>query len=272
MLLFKIISDNHLKAAKRLGSFKDMELSSQKIRKILNKKIFQLNDIIADIDGLLTQMETDYFRVSIFGSARIKSDSKYYKLVYDLAYQLSLRGVDIVTGGGPGLMDAANKGAKDGSAKSRSFGLAIELPFEADANNHLDVKRQHRRFSSRLDEFMRISHAVVVTPGGIGTLLEFFYTWQLIQVKHIQPRPIILMGGDGMWLELVEWLNKWPLSMNLMSASDMSNVTLCDSPSDVIKILEKEIESFKLKHGSKHEAQSHDHRDDREWEKREKSQ
>ena len=131
-----------------------MTITQREVQGVLNKKILQLNDIIADIDHLLTEMETDFYRVSIFGSARIKPNSKNFKEVYKLAFELSRRGADIVTGGGPGLMQAANKGAKEGSKKSRSIGIAIDLPFESSPNSHLDVKRQHRRFSSRLDEFM----------------------------------------------------------------------------------------------------------------------
>ena len=93
-------------------------------------------------------METDYYRVSIFGSARMKAESDNYKEVYDLAYKLAMRGVDIVTGG-PGLMDAANKGAKDGGRKAVPS-VPIELPFETDANMHLDVKRHHKSFPRAL--------------------------------------------------------------------------------------------------------------------------
>ena len=93
-------------------------ITPKEVRKVLNRKIVQLNDIIADIDTLLTKMETNYYRVSIFGSARLQPDTPAYKEVYDLAFQLAMRGIDIVTGGGPGLMDAANKGAKDGGQKS----------------------------------------------------------------------------------------------------------------------------------------------------------
>ena len=221
-----------------------MDITPKRIRKVLNKKIFQLNDIIADIDNLLTHMETEYYRVSIFGSARIKPDTTEYQQVYELAFELSRQRVDIVTGGGPGLMNAANKGAKDGGEHSRSIGLPIELPFETDANSHLDVKRHHRRFSSRLDEFMRISHAVVVTPGGIGTLLELFYTWQLIQVKHIKARPIILLGGDGMWQELIDWIDRWPVRQELMSPSDMGNLSVCESIAQVLAILQPDIGQF----------------------------
>ena len=220
-------------------------ITPKEVRKVLNRKIVQLNDIIADIDTLLTKMETNYYRVSIFGSARLQPDTPAYKEVYDLAFQLAMRGIDIVTGGGPGLMDAANKGAKDGGQKSRSIGLPIELPFESDANSHLDVKRQHKRFSSRLDEFMRISHAVVVTPGGIGTILELFYTWQLIQVGHIKPRPTILLGGGQMWDELINWINNWPLKMELMSPNDMNHLTICSSIEQVISKLEPEVKRFR---------------------------
>jgi uncharacterized protein (TIGR00730 family) len=224
-------------------------IKQKKVRKVLDNKIQQLNDIIADIDMLLTEMETDFYRVCIFGSARISANSEFYKLVQSLAYELASRSVDIVTGGGPGLMEAANKGAKEGSNKSRSIGLPIDLPFETDANSHLDVKHQHRRFSSRLDEFMRISHAVIVTPGGIGTVLEFFYTWQLMQVGHIKQRPLILLGKDK-WDGLIRWLEQKPLKLELMSAKDFQMLRVCDSVDDVIQVLEPEITKFRARHNA----------------------
>ncbi|MBI2602995.1 MAG: LOG family protein [Deltaproteobacteria bacterium] len=221
-----------------------MTITRKEIRKFLNKKIAHLNDIIADIDILLSKLETEFYRVAIFGSARIGPDSPIYKDAYELAYQLAMRGVDIVTGGGPGLMDAANKGAKEGGQHSRSIGLPIALPFEVGTNAHLDVKREHRRFSSRLDEFMRISHAVVVTPGGIGTLLEFIYTWQLMQVKHIPARPILLLGGDKMWPDFLHWMKKWSLAQKLMNKEDFTNISFCKSIQDVIMKLEPDIKRF----------------------------
>jgi uncharacterized protein (TIGR00730 family) len=220
-----------------------LAIKEKKIRKFLSKKIQQLNDIVADLDTMVTELGTEFYRVSIFGSARIKPNSTYYKIVHDLAFALSSRGVDIVTGGGPGLMEAANLGAKTGSNQSRSFGLSIELPYEADANSHLDVKYQHRRFSSRLDEFMRISHAVVVTPGGIGTLLELFYTWQLMQVGHITRRPTILLGSD-FWKDLLKWLDEVPLKSALIDSKDMENIVVVDSVDEVVKLLEPAILDF----------------------------
>lgn len=227
-----------------------MTIQEKKIRRFLSKKISQLNDIIADLDSLASKMETEFYRVSIFGSARISSDSKYYQQVKNLAFELSKLGVDIVTGGGPGLMEAANLGAKSASSQARSFGLAINLPFESSANSHLDVKHQHRRFSSRLDEFMRLSHAVVVTPGGIGTLLEFFYTWQLIQVGHIPPRPVILLGKE-LWQGLLDWLIKSPLKAELLDQVDLDKLTILDSVAEVITHLKPNIMDFQRQRGAK---------------------
>lgn len=221
-----------------------MLVEQKRVRKFLSKKIQQLNDIVADLDGLVTEMGTDFYRVSIFGSARIKPDTPEYKEVYMLAKKLAELGVDIVTGGGPGLMEAANLGGKEGSTstRSRSFGLHIELPFEADTNLHLDVKYHHRRFSSRLDEFMRISHAVVVTPGGIGTLLELLYTWQLMQVGHISPRPVILLGS--MWEGMLKWMEDFPLKRALMDQKDFNQIILVRNVDEVIEKLKPEIDTF----------------------------
>ena len=222
-----------------------MAIKQNKIRKILTNKMRQMHDIIADIDGLLTEMETDFYRVCIFGSARIGTDSKVYAQVEELAEALAKRGADIVTGGGPGLMEAANKGARAGSSGAWSIGLPIDLPFENDANSHLDVKSQHRRFSSRLDEFMRISHAVVLVPGGIGTLLELFYTWQLIQVEHIKPRPVLLLGPPKMWDEFLTWMKDWPLAMEMMSQKDFEKLHVVSDVDAIIEFLEPAIRQFR---------------------------
>jgi predicted Rossmann-fold nucleotide-binding protein len=104
------------------------------------------------------------------------------------------------------------------------------------------VKYHHRRFSSRLDEFMRISHAVVVTPGGIGTMLELFYTWQLMQVGHIAPRPFLLLGG--MWEGLLDWMEKYPLDRKLMDRKDFDQIILVRSVDEVVTHLMPSIQEF----------------------------
>ena len=220
-----------------------MNTKEKKVRRFLSKQIQQLNNIVADLDKVITDMGTDFYRVSIFGSARIKPDTKEYKGVYTLAKELAENGADIVTGGGPGLMEAANAGVKEGSSsKSKSFGIRIDLPFEATPNDHLDIKFYHKRFSSRLDEFMRISHAVVVTPGGIGTLLELLYTWQLIQVNHISARPIILVGD--MWNGFLDWIKSEPLKAQLLDKADFDNIVIVKDVHEVTKLLKPEIKAF----------------------------
>jgi len=222
-----------------------MQIQEKTVRKFLSKKIQQLNNIVADLDALVTEIGTDYYRVSIFGSARIKPNTEEYMEVYDLAKKLAKNNADIVTGGGPGLMEAANAGAKDGSSKSKSFGLHVDLPFETSPNEHLDITYHHKRFSSRLDEFMRISHAVIVTPGGIGTILELLYTWQLIQVSHISERPIILVGK--MWTGLLEWMKLEPLNKQLIDKSDFNNIKIVQNVDEVIVLLKPLINKFYAK-------------------------
>ena len=134
---------------------------------------------------------------------------------------------------------------KSNSSKSKSFGIRIDLPFEATPNEHLDIKFYHKRFSSRLDEFMRISHAVVVTPGGIGTLLELLYTWQLIQVNHISARPIILVGD--MWNGFFDWIKSEPLKAQLLDKSDFDNIVIVKNVHEVTKLLKPEIKAFYVK-------------------------
>lgn len=187
------------------------------------------------------------FRISIFGSARIKKDKKTYKQVYEFAKEIAENGIDIVTGGGPGVMEAANAGheAGDTKNKSQSIGFTIELPFEAEENKFLELEQHFTHFSSRLDHFMAISHAVVIMPGGIGTNLELFYTWQLTQVKHINKIPIILVGE--MWEKLIDWMKEYQLKEGLISPEDMDNVHIAKSNEEAIKIILDKYEEYKKK-------------------------
>ena len=223
-----------------------MQIKENTVRKFLSKKMQQLNNIVADLDTLVTDIGSNYYRVSIFGSARLKPDTKEYSQIYQLAKKLAKNNVDIVTGGGPGLMEAANAGAKDGSSESKSFGLHVDLPFETSPNGHLDVTYHHKKFSSRLDEFMRISNAVIVAPGGIGTVLELMYTWQLIQVGHISARPIILIGT--MWPGLLEWMKSEVLKKKLISNSDFDNILIVEHAEEAFDILKPHVKKFYLDH------------------------
>lgn len=194
----------------------------------------------------LKQIDIDHFRVAIFGSARIQSNEPKYEQIYQLAKKIAERGHDVVTGGGPGLMEAANKGHKEGRADNEdihSFGLNIMLPHEQTSNRHLDLKKDFERFSDRLDYFMYLSNAVVVAPGGVGTLLEFFYTWQLVQVKHICNIPIILLGD--MWPELIQWVEKWPLKNKFLNQTDLHHLFLADNCNEAMRVIDRVYEDYK---------------------------
>ncbi|RME43121.1 MAG: LOG family protein [Deltaproteobacteria bacterium] len=223
-------------------------MDQKTIRKVLKTKLKEITDALYDLEVLLGQLEGEFFRVCIFGSARIRPDDQLYQTVEHLAYLLALENIDVVTGGGPGLMEAANKGAQRGktaaNSSSRSIGLPITLPTETGPNPHLDVKSHHRKFSTRLDEFMRISNAVVVTLGGIGTLLEFFFTWQLLQMGHISERPIILLGRD-FWRGLLDWIEKEQLSRHLLSKKDLRHLHLVDTPEEALAIIRPVYAAFR---------------------------
>lgn len=189
------------------------------------------------------------FRVSIFGSARIKKDSVEYQKVFNLAKRLGKLGINIVTGGGPGIMEAANSGLKAGTnGDAKSVGLTVDLPWETEGNDHLDISKHFRRFSNRLDHFMALSNVVVVMPGGIGTCLELFYTWQLVQVEHICEIPIIL--ADDMWHTLYSWVKKDLLGQGLVSEPDLKPIFCTSTNEETFEIIEFAYREFK-KEGSK---------------------
>ena len=179
------------------------------------------------------------FRVVIFGSARIEPGDPNWQLIYDLAKRIAEEGMDLVTGGGPGLMDAASLGhyAGDVSRKALSIGLQIKLHEEQRDSNHLDIKKEFSSFSMRLDNFLELANAVIVAPGGVGTLLELFYTWQLMQVKMIHDIPIILFGD--MWSDLVRWIKKWPLKNSFLTQADVNLLFLVDNCEEALDILKK---------------------------------
>jgi uncharacterized protein (TIGR00730 family) len=197
------------------------------------------------LDEELRRAESHHFRVCVFGSARIRQGDPVYAMVHDLAKELGMLGADVVTGGGPGLMEAANSGLQDAhSQKVRSYGLPLAVPTIGEpANKHLDIKSMHSRFSLRLDEFMRLSHAVVVAPGGIGTLLELFYVWQLLQLSMIEKR-VVLMLSRRYWDGLLSWMHDQVLAHGLIGAKDLDLVRVVDTIEEAIAILGPEIQAF----------------------------
>jgi uncharacterized protein (TIGR00730 family) len=210
---------------------------------ILDKAIYQLWETINDLDQIQPD-RVEHYRVSIFGSSRIRRGDPIYEEVKKLSFELARMGVDIVTGGGPGLMEAANAGAIDGQkdSRSRSFGLAIHLPTEESANPFVDKVFRHRTFFSRLHHFVRLSSAFIVMPGGIGTALELFMVWQLLQVKHMKQHPLILVGT--MWSGLIDWMNATMIERGLASPSDLDVIRVVPSSDEAIPIIRSSFERF----------------------------
>ncbi|MBX7137926.1 MAG: LOG family protein [Oligoflexia bacterium] len=220
------------------------------LRRHLDERLRALHQRAMLLERELVALDDNrFYRTCIFGSARIKPETPAYRDVYELARMLSWEGIDILTGGGPGLMEAANRGAKLGqeekNTRSLSFGISIQLDTEPEPNKHIDINRHHHRFSSRLDDFMRLSHSVICTPGGVGTLLEFFFSWQLVQRKHMSERPIVLLGGE-FWVDLIAWMKKKPLRDGLMDAPDFKYIHIVKTPEQAFEIISEHCREFHL--------------------------
>jgi uncharacterized protein (TIGR00730 family) len=190
---------------------------------LLERAVGGLWEVVNDLTRFRRTTRQNY-RVTIFGSARIKPATPAYEGVKKLAAELASLGCDILTGGGPGMMQAANEGAHsvDPQGPRRSIGINIELPMEQKVNPFVTQAFGHRTFFSRLHHFMIASDAFIVTPGGIGSLLELSLAWQLLQVRHLYNTPLILVGK--MWADLVEWARKAMLieGSELASAADFT--------------------------------------------------
>ena len=175
--------------------------------------------------------------ISIFGSARTKPDHKYYKMATDLAARFSDEGFGVITGGGPGIMEAANKGAHE--AGGASVGLNIDLPFEQNDNRYIDPDKNlnHRYFFIRKVMFVKYAQAFIAMPGGFGTLDELFEVLTLIQTKKITPVPIILFGTE-FWSGMKDWITKTMLEEHgNISPGDLDMIPITDDPDEVVKII-----------------------------------
>ena len=178
--------------------------------------------------------------VSIFGSARTQPGSPYYQLTEDIARQLSDAGFSVISGGGPGIMEAANKGAFYG--KSPSVGLNIQLPHEQTANVYQDISQTFRHFFARKYMFVRFANAYVVMPGGFGTLDELLEALTLVQTGKSRKMPIILVH-EPFWRGLIDWLRSTLVSEGMISAADLDLVQVIDKPEDVVEAIFKHYET-----------------------------
>lgn len=184
--------------------------------------------------------------VSIFGSARTKENNKYYQLTIEIAEKIARLGYGIISGGGPGVMQAANKGAQQG--KGASVGLNIDLPFEQNHNPYIDPEHnlEFDYFFVRKVIFVKYSQAFVVLPGGFGTLDEFFEALTLIQTKKIAKRPIVLVG-KSYWTGLMQWIEEVMLNEeNNISPLDLELVKIVDTADEAVQIIEDFYRSHSL--------------------------
>ena len=210
--------------------------------KIKGENSWTMFKVIAEfVDGFET-MNNIQPSISIFGSARTKPGTKYYELASNMARLLTEEGYGVITGGGPGIMEAANKGAFENNGTS--IGLNIDLPFEQSHNDYIDPDKvlNHRYFFVRKVMFVKYAQAFIVMPGGFGTLDELFEVLTLIQTKKITPVPIVLMGSE-FWTGMKDWIvNTMRDDFKTISPHDIDLLPIVDDPEEAFNL----IKSFYL--------------------------
>jgi len=172
--------------------------------------------------------------VCVFGSARVKSDDPYYKRAEEIAGMMAENGFAVITGGGGGIMEAANKGAA--KKKGRSVGLNIVLPMEQKPNPYSNIKVEFNYFFVRKVMFIKYALAYIIMPGGFGTLDELFEAVTLIQTKRVKPLPVILFGSEY-WSGLVDWIKSRLLEEKRISPADLDILKVTDDPAEVLRIV-----------------------------------
>jgi uncharacterized protein (TIGR00730 family) len=218
---------------------------------ILTKSLFGLWDTVNSLTRL-RPTKRDRYRVTIFGSARVDPNHWVYAAVRDVAAELTRLGCDIVTGGGPGLMQAANEGVKRADpegALQKSLGIRVELPFEQEVNAFVNEAFEHKTFFTRLHHFVLVSDAFIVCPGGIGTVLEMTMVWQLLQVRHLHDVPLILVGH--FWDGLVEWARTEMLRSDspLISPGDLKIPQILPDGAAIVQVIRNHHAEWKQRQG-----------------------
>ena len=191
-----------------------------------------LGEFVGGFDNMATVMRG----VSIFGSARTHEDDADYKAAYETGYLLGAAGFEIITGGGPGIMEAANRGAHDAGAVS--IGCNIELPMEQTPNPYQNRSQTYKYFFVRKTMFIKYSNAYVIFPGGFGTMDELFEALTLIQTRKIRNFPVVLFGSQY-WKGLLAWLTSTMLNAKMINATDLGLIHLTDSPRDAVDFIIK---------------------------------
>ncbi|MFM8759692.1 MAG: TIGR00730 family Rossman fold protein, partial [Methylophilaceae bacterium] len=197
-------------------------------------------EIMSEFVGATEKLKKITPAVSVFGSARVSEDNPYYKLTADIAEVLSNAGFSVISGGGPGIMEAANKGAYPG--KSPSVGLNIELPHEQVSNAFQDISQNFKHFFMRKVMFVKYASAYVVLPGGFGTLDELMEALTLIQTGKSRKIPIILVGTE-FWQGMLDWFRNTLVKESMIAAEDMHLIQLIDQPSAIVAAIFKHYET-----------------------------
>jgi uncharacterized protein (TIGR00730 family) len=174
--------------------------------------------------------------ISIFGSARVKPGDPYYEKTVVLARRLAQEGFSVITGGGPGIMEAANRGAAEGGGKS--VGMNIRLPFEQTPNPYANIRIDYKYFFIRKVMFVKYAMAYVILPGGFGTLDELFEALTLIQTKRIRSFPVILIGSEY-WKGLLDWMKKTMMRELMIEKDDLNYFQVIDDPEEVVRHIKK---------------------------------
>ncbi len=176
--------------------------------------------------------------VSIFGSSRAQPDDEVYQKAEQIAQLLAENGLGVITGGGPGVMEAANKGAA--LAGGKSIGLNIQIPLEQEPNPYANIKLNFRYFFVRKVMFVKYAVAYIILPGGIGTMDELFESMTLIQTHKIKPFPVILVGSTY-WKGLLDWMKEVVMKEGKISPSDLEILQVIDDPAEIVKAIKKTV-------------------------------
>ena len=199
---------------------------------------WRLFKILAELVDGFEALSDIYPAVSIFGSARVRPGDEPYERTVIIARRLGEMSFNVITGGGPGIMEAGNKGAREGGASS--IGLNIMLPLEQEPNPFSNVKLDFQYFFVRKVMFVKYAQAYIGMPGGLGTLDEIFEALTLIQTRRIKPFPVILVGRDY-WSGLIDWIKGTLLEQHYISDTDMDLFSVMDDPDEVVRTIKRYV-------------------------------
>jgi len=208
------------------------------IDELSKEESWRIFRIMAEFVDSIEDLSRIHNGVTIFGSARVKPEDPYYQKAEKLGRLLVQNGFAVITGGGPGIMEAANKGAAE--AGGQSVGMNIKLPFEQKPNPYANLQIDYKYFFIRKVMFVKYAVAYIIMPGGYGTMDEFFEALTLIQTKRVKSFPVIVMGSEY-WQGLLDWLKDTMLRANMILPFDIEMIQIMDEPEEVVKHIRKYV-------------------------------